>query len=282
MISFFSVNFEYLYQLREEKAVMRTLKIVLPFIFICIYGTAVGQLVNIESKRMQADSVRFALKSDVLFDYTDTNGNYIFQIGSNITTQFKSKDLNKIFFLIGNYKLIRSEDQDFQNSWFIHFRYNAKLGKKLRMEAFIQDQSNELLSINTRSLLGFGLRYKFVKGEYFQAFLGNSYMYEKERSDAADQTYYNHRNSSYLSMAMNLKESKLELVNTIYFQPLYTDISNFRLLEQFKAEMPLFKSLKVSMLFNYFYNNLNPFGTSEFSSVFSVGLTYEIAKAVSQ
>ncbi len=241
-----------------------------------------AQLVNIESIRMQTDSIRFVFKSDFLFNYSNTDGIYIYRFNLGLNTQYKTKNLKNTFFFSGNAALVRSQDQDFQNSWFIHFRYNAKLSKKLRMEAFIQDQSNELLSINTRSLLGFGLRYKFVKGEYFQAFLGNSYMYEKERSDAADQTYYNHRNSSYLSMAMNLKESKLELVNTIYFQPLYTDISNFRLLEQFKAEMPLFKSLKVSMLFNYFYNNLNPFGTSEFSSVFSVGLTYEIAKAVSQ
>ena len=101
-------------------------------------------------------------------------------------------------------------------------------------------------------------------------------------SDEVDQNYYNHRNSSYLSLSLNLKESKLELLNTVYFQPLYTDISNFRVLEQFKAEMPVFKKIKVSMLFNYFFNNLNPFGTSEFTSVFSVGLTYEIDKALAQ
>ena len=89
--------------------------------------------------------------------------------------------------------------------------------------------------------------------------------------------YYNHRNSSYLSLSLNFKESELELINTVYFQPLYTDISNFRVLEQFKAEMPLFKKIKASMLFNYFYNNLNPFGTSEFTSVFSVGFTYEFS-----
>jgi hypothetical protein len=231
---------------------------------------------------MQTDSIRFVLKSDFLFNYSNNDGIYIYRFNLGLNTQYKTKNLKDIFFFSGNAALVRSQDQDFQNSWFIHLRYNRKLNKSLRIEAFIQDQNNELLSINTRSLLGLGLRYKFLKGEYFQAYLGNSYMYEKERSDKADQTYYNHRNSSYLSLALNLKESKLELLNTIYYQPLYTDISNFRLLEQFKAEMPVFKSLKVSMLFNYFFNNQNPFGASEFSSVFSVGLTYEIDKALSQ
>jgi hypothetical protein len=252
---------------------------------LCIFFTVSSiqaQLVNIESIRMQTDSIRFVLKSDFLFNYSNNDGIYIYRFNVGLNTQYKTKNLKNTFFFSGNAVLVRSQDQDFQNSWFMHFRYNNKLTKKLRLEAFIQDQNNELLSINMRSLLGLGLRYKFVKGEYFQAYLGNSYMYEKERSDAADQTYYNHRNSTYLSLAMNLKESKLELLNTIYFQPLYADIRNFRLLEQFKAEMPVFKSLKVSMLFNYFFNNQNPFGASEFSSVLSVGLTYEIDKALAQ
>ncbi|MGS0528135.1 hypothetical protein ACU8V7_25960 [Zobellia nedashkovskayae] len=65
---------------------------------ILFFHNANAQLVNIESQRMQKDSVRFALKSDLLFNYTDNNGAYILAIGSNITTQVKSKDLNKIFF----------------------------------------------------------------------------------------------------------------------------------------------------------------------------------------
>lgn len=252
------------------------------FFLYFITGTLNAQLVNIESIRMQTDSMRFVLKSDFLFNYSNNDGLYIYQFNLSLNTQYKTKNLKNTFFFSGNTALVRSQDQDFQNSWFLHLRYNAKLGKKLRLEAFIQDQNNELLSINTRNLLGFGLRYKFVKGEYFQAYLGNSYMYEVERSDLVGERYYNHRNSTYLSFNLILKESKLELVNTIYFQPLYTDISNFRLLEQFKAEMPLFKKIKASMLFNYFYNNVNPFGTSEFSSVFSVGLTYNLEKELAQ
>lgn len=250
------------------------------FFFIC--STLSAQLVNIESIRMQTDSIRFVLKTDFLFNYSNTDGVYIYRFNLALNTQYKTKNLKNTFFFSGSAALVRSEDQDFQNSWFIHLRYNLKLNNKWRMEAFVQDQNNQLLSINSRSLLGAGLRYKFVRGAYFQAYLGNSYMYEKEGSSIVDQTYYNHRNSTYLSFGLSFEESKLELVNTIYFQPLYTDISNFRLLEQFKAEMPLFKKLKASMLFNYFYNNLNPFETSEFSSVFSVGLTYDLEKALAQ
>jgi len=236
-----------------------------------------AQLVNIEAIRMKTDSVRFKLKSELLFNYNNNDGLYIYRFNFSLNTIVKTKNYKNMFFFSGNTALVRSQDQDFQNSWFLHLRYNAKLREKLRLEAFIQDQNDELLSINTRSLIGLGLRYKLVKGEYFKAYLGNSYMYEKERSDKADQTYYNHRNNTYLSFNLSFKKSELELVNTVYFQPLYTDISNFRLLEQFKAEMPLFNHIKVSTLFNYFYNNLNPFETSEFTSRISVGFTYQFA-----
>ena len=237
-----------------------------------------AQLVNIESQRMQTDDVRFVLKTDFLFNYSNNDGVYIYRFDIGLATQYKFKNLNNTIFLIGNYGLIRSEGLDYQNSWFLHLRYNRKLGhsKRFRLESFIQDQNNELLTVNSRNLIGLGLRYKFVKGKNFRAYFGNSYMYEKEVSDIVNQKYYNHRNSSYLSLNLKLTESGLELLNTVYFQPLYTDISNFRVLEPFKAEMPLFGNFKVSALFNYFYNNINPLGTSEFTSVVSVGLTYQI------
>lgn len=255
---------------------MGNFKIVLSLIFICIYGTALGQLVNIESKRMQQDSIRFALKSDVLFDYTDTNGDYIFQIGSNLTTQFKSKDLNKIYFFIGNYKLIRSEDQDFQNSWFFHFRYNQKLSNLFRFEAFVQNQNNTLLTIINRNLIGVGIRLKFISNETTKAYFGNSYMYEIEKIDLTNQQFYNHRNSSYLSISQSFKKTRFDLTGTVYFQPLYRYISNYRVLCQVKAELPITKTISFSTLFNYFYNSFEPNTDSDKSSNLSFGLTFTI------
>ena len=122
-----------------------------------------AQLVNIESQRMQTDSVRFVLKTDFLFNYTNTDGVYLYRFDLGLATQYKTKNLDNAIFFIGNYSLIRSEDLDYQNSWFIHLRYNRKLGEngKLRFESFLQDQSNALLSINNRNLIGLGLRYKF-------------------------------------------------------------------------------------------------------------------------
>ncbi len=256
---------------------MNMFKTILPFIFLqCICPTLFGQLVNIESKRMQKDSIRFALKSDVLLDYTDNNGDYIFQIGSNLTTQLKSKNLKKIYFFIGNYNLIRSQDQDFQNSWFFHLRYNQKLSDLWRLEAFVQNQNNTLLTITSRNLVGAGIRLKFISTQHTKAYFGNSYMYEIEEIDATNQRFFNHRNSSYLSINQSFKNTKLDVTGTVYFQPLYDYIGNHRILCQLKAELPITEVISLSALYNYFYSSFSPTAENDRSSNLSFGLTFTI------
>ena len=242
------------------------------FLFISYQANA--QLVNIESKRMQLDSIRFALKGELFFNYTNNKGDYLFQIGSGISTQLKSKDYKKIYFFIGNYNLVRSENQDFQNSWFFHFRYNQKLSNFFRLEGFLQNQNNELLTINSRNLIGLGIRLKLFSKENIKVYFGNSYMYEKERIKSLDNTFYNHRNSSYLSLSFNLAKSNLELTSTTYFQPLYEEISNHRILHQLKSEFKLSKAISFSALFDYFYNSLEINDIRDYSSRLYLGLTF--------
>ena len=233
-------------------------------------------MVNIESQRMQNDSVRFALKSDLLFNYADNNGSYIIQIGSTIAAQLKAKNLNKTYFFIGNYNRIRSKNEEFQNSWFFHLRYNHKLSNLLRLEAFVQNQNNTQLTITSRNLIGAGVRLKFVSTENGKAYFGNSYMYEIERIGETKQQFYNHRNSSYVSLSQHFKKSNLDLIGTVYFQPLYQDIGNHRILAQIKAELPISARLSFSALYNYFYANFSQSGTADYSSTLKLGLTFQI------
>ena len=243
---------------------------------VLFFYNANAQLVNIESKRMQKDSVRFALKSDLLFNYTDNNGAYILAIGSNITTQVKSKDLRKILFFIGNYNLIRSKDEDFQNSYFFHLRYNHKITDFLRLEGFIQNQNNTLLTISNRNLAGAGVRLKLVSEENTRVYFGNAYMYEIETLEDTGERLYNHRNSSYLSATYAFPKTRLDFTGTVYFQPLYRYIANHRVLSQLKAEMPLTGHLSISALYNYSYSSFSTTSESDRSSNLKLGLTFSL------
>ncbi|MDO6820251.1 DUF481 domain-containing protein [Zobellia sp. 1_MG-2023] len=245
-------------------------------IALLFFYSSCAQLVNIESKRMQKDSVRFALKSDLLFNYTDNNGAYILQVGSNLTTQKKSKDLKKIFFFIGNYNLIRSKDEDFQNSYFFHVRYNQKITDLFRLEAFIQNQNNTLLTIRNRSLVGAGVRLKLVSEDNAKVYFGNAYMYEIEIEKDTEVQFNNHRNSSYLSATYAFPKTGLDFTGTLYFQPLYRYIANHRVLSQLKAEMPLSGHLSISALYNYSYSSFSTSTESDRSSNLKLGLTFSL------
>lgn len=250
------------------------------YLFILIlYGvitSTYGQLVNIESQRMQVDSVRFVLKSDLLFDYSNNNGNYLSQFTANVSTQLKSKDLKRIYMFIGSYNTERSKEKDFQNSHFLHLRFNQKITNVFRFETFVQNQYNALLSINRRELIGAGLRFKFISTPTVKAYFGNAYMYEHERIDDSDSEFYNNRNSSYVSFTMNFVKSKISLTETLYFQPKYSDISNHRVFQQLQAQFPISTYLSFTAQFTYFYNSYVPEISRDYSSDLSLGLSINI------
>ena len=231
-----------------------------------------AQLVNIESRRMQTDSVRFALNTDFSFNYTNTDGSKVNRIDGAITTQLKSRDFRKIYFFLGNYQLIDAENKNLQNTWMLHARFNYKITPVYRFEAFIQGQYNQLLVVEQRNLAGAGIRVKWMDRERFTGYAGNSYMYEIEESDEAGTTHYNHRNSTYLSLSYFPESKRFSIANTVYFQPLYKDFNDYRLLEQFKLNIPLSDWFSVFALFNYYFDSQTPLKTQEYTSNFNIGV----------
>jgi hypothetical protein len=240
---------------------------------ICLTpGLLAAQLVNIESKRMQTDSVRFALNADFSFNHNNNDGTQVNQIDAALTTQLKSKDLRKILFLLGNYKFIDSEEENLQNVWFLHARFNYKFNQVLRLETFIQGQYNQLLIVEQRNLIGAGLRVKWMDRSRFTGYAGNSYMYEMESSDRAGTTRYNHRNSTYLTLSYSAKSEKFSVANTVYYQPLYRDLNDYRILEQFRLDIPLSSWFKVFTIYNYYFDSKTPLNTKEYTSHLNFGI----------
>lgn len=225
---------------------------------------------------MQTDSIRFVLKNDFSFGYNNNNGLYIYQVSNSLSTQVKSKDLRKIYFLIGDYSLIKSEIENYNNNWLLHLRFNFKITNLWRFETFIQSQSNKLLDVKSRTLIGAGIRLKVISSPYTKLYIANSYMYEEEKSDAMNQKFINHRNNSYLSFTKVFPESKISIINTIYFQPLYDNFDDFRIMEQLKIEVPFTKKIIFNTLFNYFYDNVTPNQRKQYTSNIKVGIGLEI------
>ena len=253
-------------------------KILFSGLFILFPGLLSAQLVNIEAKRMQTDSVVFAINADFSFNHTNNDGNQVNQIDAAVTTQLKSKDLRKIYFLLGNYRLIDTGAENLQNAWFLHGRFNYKFEglPALRFESFVQGQYNQLLVVEQRNLVGAGLRMKWMDKERFTGYAGNSYMYEIEYSDRAGTTNYNHRNSTYLTLSYAAESLKFTVANTVYYQPLYCNLKDYRILEQFRLDIPLSNWFKVFTLYNYYFDSKTPLNTTEYTSNLNLGVGMSI------
>ncbi len=243
--------------------------------YLCLSPVILSaQLVNIESKRMQTDSLRFALNGDFSLNHTNNDGKQVTQLDIALTTQLKSKDLRKLYFLIGNYRLIDSGAENLQNAWFLHGRFNYKFREFpwLRFESFIQGQYNQLLVVEQRNLVGAGLRVKWMDRNRFTGYVGTSYLYEVEYSDRAGTTDYNHRNSTYLTVSYAAKSAKFSVANTVYYQPLYRELSDYRILEQFRLDIPLAEWFKVFTAYNYYFDSRTPLNTREYTSNLNIGI----------
>ena len=239
-------------------------------------ASSFAQLVNVESRRMQTDSILFALKNDFSLSYNNNNGQTIYNISNQLATQKKSKDFKKIYFLLGNYNIIKSGSKNFVNSWLLHFRFNYKLSEKLQLESFVQSQQNKLLDISNRNLVGIGMRYHMISKNAIQLFVANAYMYEIEKSDLFQETFYNHRNSSYLTLSALLPRNNVTITNTIYYQPLYKDITNYRILEQLKVSVPISKKFHISGALNYYFTSATPTQKHQYTSNIRIGFGIEI------
>ena len=242
------------------------------FLLLPFLGQA--QLVNIETKRLQTDSTRFVLNADFAFNHSNNDGVSVNQVNGTLTTQLKSKDLKRTYLFLGNYRLIDADEGNLQNSWFLHTRFNYKFNQLLRFEAFLQGQYNQLLVVEQRNLVGAGLRLKWMNRENFSGYLGNSYMYEVEYSDRAGTTEFNHRNSTYLSVSYLSKSKNFSVTNTVYYQPLYKNLKDYRLLEQFRLDIPLAEWFKVFTIYDYYFDSKTPLNTREYTSQLQIGVGF--------
>src|SRR5215813_7176860 len=102
-------------------------------LFFFVTTTGHSQIVNIESSRMQSDTVGWLGNVGASFRLTD-NSQRITQINARAHIQYKTK--KDLWLVIGNYGLLKAGDSKFEKYRFGHLRYNHKLNSWLRWEAF--------------------------------------------------------------------------------------------------------------------------------------------------
>ena len=210
------------------------------FLLLVFYGKIHTQIINIEDKRVRLnDSI--ALKG-----YVDMAVN-VFKNDKKLVTisansQLEYVKLKHLFLLIGGYNLVKAGSNNFLNDGYGHFRYNYDVSKNVTWEAFTQGQYNERTRSRFRALMGTGARFRFHFTEKNRLYLGTALMFEHNQFSDITPRQYDVRLSNYLSFTIIISD-KIKLNNTTYFQPVLTDLGNFRVSSQGNALFQITKKL---------------------------------------
>jgi hypothetical protein len=154
---------------------------------------------------------------------------------------------------LSNYNLIRANKERFIDNGFQHLRFNYHLKPRLDYEFFSQAQFNNQVRITFRGLIGTGLRFRFIKNERGNAYLGMAYMFEYDEIKIVENEiskFRDHRMSSYLSLNVQPFSKSFSISNTTYYQPVLTKFSDVRLSSQTSLKFVISKQLTFTSIFS--------------------------------
>jgi hypothetical protein len=246
------------------------------FLIVCFFGfnySINAQIVNIESKRFKTDTTGWEGSLNTRFNL-EKNIQRIFSIGLGAHLQYKSKNTKNLYLFLTDFNFLRAKDEKFLNGGFAHLRYNYKVNKWLRMEAFFQTQYNRIIKLKHRELLGFGPRFKLSKFEDLRCYVGTLYMFEYEELVDNITIEKNHRLSSYVSLSMFPRDN-VSISTTTYFQPKINDFSDFRISTDNKLGIGITSNFKLNILFHLGYDALPPVGIPKLTYAFQNGFEME-------
>lgn len=231
-----------------------------------------AQIVNMENNRYITDTTGWAGKAGG--DVALSNfGQKVFSVNANVHVQYKT--LKSLYLLMGGYGFLKGDQQSFVDFGFLHFRYNYKISKILRWEAFTQIQQNVITKIQFRYLVGSGPRFKLMESPKLKLYLGSAVMYEIEKEKNNPNQIRDWRNSNYLSLTW-LPNQQTELSSTTYYQPVMFDIADYRLMNQIACRIAATKKIAVAIKWNYQFDStpaaLAPLETYNFSTGVEIGL----------
>jgi hypothetical protein len=207
---------------------------------LIFYSKIHTQIINIEDKRVRLnDSIALKGYVDMAVNVYKNDKNLV-AVSAN--SQLEYVKLRHLFLLIGGYNLVKAGSNNFLNDGYGHFRYNYDVSKNLTWEAFTQGQYNERTRSRFRALAGVGARFRFHFTEKNRFYLGTALMFEHNQFSDITPRQYDVRLSNYLSFTVNISD-KIKLNNTTYFQPVLTDLGNFRVSSQGNVLFQITKKL---------------------------------------
>ncbi len=228
-----------------------------------------GQVVDIERQRIDSENNGLSGSLNLSGSYLDNDQViYSFNVLSNL--QYRKDE--HLFLLIGDYKISRSLNTDFQDAAFLHLRYNRPVRKGVTLEAFTQIQDDKISLLKYRFLSGVGARLQLINDQSLLVNFGVIPMYEfEELLDDASTIHRDLRISQYLNIVLNISETA-DFYTTTYYQPIYNLWEDYRLHNESRLVVLLSEKMNLNITNTYSWDANPPVGAPKKRINLKVGL----------
>ena len=139
---------------------------------------------------------------------------------------------------------------------------------------FTQLQQNNVTGIDLRVLAGTGPRFKLSGTKTFALYTATAAMYEYEKETTTPAIYHRDVRSSNYVTATFKPNDNTELTGTVFYQPLYKNFNDFRVLNEITANFKILKHLSFTAAWYYLYDNKPAASTPRLNYSISNGIEY--------
>jgi hypothetical protein len=236
---------------------MRVLRIAGLLGLLLFPAVAYGQVNTERMRAVAVEGVRTTLGGDVALQ----SGNVeLFEVGA--TARLDVRRGPHYAFLAGELRYGTKGDATFRDRTFGHLRYTYRLRPWLETEGFTQLERDGFARLQLRTLVGGGLRVRYVDTDPVSVFQGTTPMYEHENLDGSGlvthpATVSTVRWSNYLHVRVRVVEA-VQLNGTVYVQPRLDDLDDVRVLHQATLGVDLTDHLRLTVELDLRYDGRPP------------------------
>jgi Protein of unknown function, DUF481 len=167
-------------------------------------------------------------------------------------------------FLVGQLAYGEKNNDSYLNKGFAHLRGVRNLGKRFKIEIFLQEEFNKFINLEERSIIGGGFRLHIIQHKKakssFDFSTGFGLMYEKERFSQSDLNLKKEDTSFFKStnyISLKYSHNKFTLGNVSYIQLNIGEEESTRIYSDLNFAVKLSKVLSYTADINYRYDS-NP------------------------
>lgn len=272
---------EYFFMKKRDVRFLKIRDLSLKALLICFMALwllaagmpAQAQLVNIEERRKSSQDTLVGFIG-LSFKLTQ-NTKEIRQGKNSIGLQWDRREHTLMLF--NDLTLMQIDKDNIINSGFQHLRYNYTFRdtSAFVLEAFVQNQYNSVKLLKQRVITGGGPRFRIFDRKSAYLYLAPLVMYEYESlSDSLETETSWFKGDFYISLGYRFS-SFVSINNVTYYQPAFSDWSDFRISSESSLNVALTNHLGLKVIYDLAYDSDPPEDIPKLFYTFNTAINFK-------